>query len=49
MKKIQGSVVRHADDIQRRIVGAGTATEMQELLSREDGTRRFIMGRGGGD
>lgn len=46
-------VVKTARDVERRDVGAATATQMQVLLGPEDGTpnfamRRFIMGEGGG-
>lgn len=46
-------VVKTAATVERREVGAATATEMQVLLGPEDGTpnfamRRFIMGEGGG-
>jgi quercetin dioxygenase-like cupin family protein len=46
-------IVRSADAVERRSVTAGTATEMQVLLGREEGmpnffVRRFVMGPGGG-
>ena len=46
-------VVKHADDVERQRVAAGTATETQVLFGSGDGVpnlamRRFIMGEGGG-
>jgi quercetin dioxygenase-like cupin family protein len=46
-------VVKRADDVERKPVGAGRATETQVLFGPEDGVpnfamRRFIMGAGGG-
>jgi quercetin dioxygenase-like cupin family protein len=46
-------VVKHADDVERKRVAAGTATETQVLFGPDDGVpnfamRRFIMGDGGG-
>lgn len=46
-------VVKRADDVERKPVDAGTATETQVLFGPEDGVpnfamRRFIMGEGGG-
>lgn len=47
------AIVRHADDVERRDVGAARATQMQVLVGPDDGAphfalRRFIMGEGGG-
>ena len=47
------AVVKRADQVERQVVPAGTATETQVLLGPGDGTpnfamRRFIMGPGGG-
>ena len=49
----QGGRVNSADAVERQIVAAGTATEMQVLIGPDDGApnfsmRRFIMGEGGG-
>ncbi|MFQ5738688.1 MAG: cupin domain-containing protein [Acidobacteriota bacterium] len=46
-------VVKRAEAVPRRAVPAGTATESQVLIGRDDGAphfsmRRFIMGEGGG-
>ena len=46
-------VVKRVDEIERKTVAAGTATETQVLLGPEDGApnfamRRFTMGKGGG-
>ena len=46
-------VVRRADDVERKTVRAGSATETQVLIGPEDGApnfalRRFVMGPGGG-
>jgi quercetin dioxygenase-like cupin family protein len=46
-------VVRSAEEVERKEVGAATATQMQLLLGPGDGAphfamRRFIMGAGGG-
>jgi quercetin dioxygenase-like cupin family protein len=46
-------IVKRSAGVERREIGAGTATEMQVLLGSEDGApnfamRRFIMGPGGG-
>jgi quercetin dioxygenase-like cupin family protein len=48
-----GGVVKQVEDVERREVTAGTATQMQVLMGGEDGApnfamRRFIMGEGGG-
>jgi quercetin dioxygenase-like cupin family protein len=53
MSKANNGVVRRADAIERQVVGAGKATELQVLLGEGDGMpnfamRRFIMGEGGG-
>lgn len=47
------ATVRHNDEVTRRKVDAGQATETQVLIGPEDGApnfamRRFIMGPGGG-
>ncbi|RMH23535.1 MAG: cupin domain-containing protein [Acidobacteria bacterium] len=47
------SVVKRADEVPRKVVAAGKATETQVLLGPEDGMphfamRRFRMGEGGG-
>jgi quercetin dioxygenase-like cupin family protein len=49
----RSGVVKHADDVERQQVAAGTATETQVLFGSGDGVpnfamRRFIMGEGGG-
>lgn len=46
-------VVKRAEEVPRRTVEAGTATETQVLLGADDGApnfamRRFVMGDGGG-
>jgi quercetin dioxygenase-like cupin family protein len=53
MSKANNGVVRRADAVERQVVGAGKATELQVLLGEGDGMpnfamRRFIMGEGGG-
>jgi quercetin dioxygenase-like cupin family protein len=53
MSERQRGVVRRADAVDRRAVGAASATEYQILLGESDGmphfaVRRFIMGEGGG-
>ena len=47
------AAVKHADDVPRQTVAAGTATETQVLIGPGDGApnfalRRFSMGKGGG-
>jgi quercetin dioxygenase-like cupin family protein len=47
------AAVKRAEDVEKKIVGAGRATEMQVLVGPADGApnfalRRFIMGEGGG-
>jgi quercetin dioxygenase-like cupin family protein len=47
------AVVKHADDVKKLGVKAGTATQTQVLIGTEDAApnfamRRFIMGPGGG-
>ena len=49
----QKGFVRRVDDVEKKVVAAGTATETQVLLGAEDGMpnfamRRFVMGQGGG-
>lgn len=49
----KAGLVRRADNVERRAVPAGTATETQVLLGPAEGMpnfamRRFIMGPGGG-
>ena len=49
----RSGVVKRADDVERKRVAAGTATETQVLFGPGDGVpnfamRRFIMGEGGG-
>ena len=47
------AAVKRAEDVERKSVAAGTATEVQVLVGPADGApnfalRRFIMGAGGG-
>jgi quercetin dioxygenase-like cupin family protein len=47
------AAVKRADEVERKVVAAGTATEIQVLVGPGDGApnfalRRFIMGEGGG-
>jgi quercetin dioxygenase-like cupin family protein len=53
MTDARKGVVRRSDAVERQVVGAGRATEIQALLGEGDGMpnfaiRRFIMGEGGG-
>ncbi len=47
------AAVKRAEEVERKVVAAGTATEVQVLVGPADGApnfalRRFIMGAGGG-
>jgi quercetin dioxygenase-like cupin family protein len=53
MSDLRNAAVKRADEIERKTVAAGKATEMQVLLGPADGApnfalRRFIMGDSGG-